>query len=492
MSLGIIFLVIFIALVFEYINGFHDTANSIATVVGTKVMTPRQAIAMAAATNLIGALAGHAVAKTVSSGLVDAQFISPLVIVCALLGGIVWNLITWWFGLPSSSTHALVGGICGAAVASAHGNWHAIIWSVEKVKDGKVVMEGVLHKVVIPMISSPLIGFFGGFLLMGLLYFLLQNARPRFVNHFFGKAQIFSASYMGFAHGLADAQKTMGVITLALVTATATGSFQHIPDWLGFLRMDKSQQSETSIKLIQNAKSTPAQLHGAAAVLENESRRLQPGEFREAFQTLAAKTYAATQDAAAAQRLTNLATATHREILAAEDARWLTKVPVLGSMVAGKFTDWQKTLGSEMKAAEAAGKPALSIAAKKVQDLSPDVPAWIKIVCSLTMAAGTMAGGWRIIKTLGHKMVKLQPVHGFAAEATAATLLAVTGSFGMTVSTTHSITTSIMGVGCAKRFSALKLSLIERILWAWVLTLPAAGGVAYLMVKGFQVCGWIP
>ena len=141
MTLGIIFLVIFIALVFEYINGFHDTANSIATIVGTKVLTPRQAIAMAAITNLIGALAGHAVAKTVSSGLVDSQYISPLVIVCALLGGIVWNLITWWFGLPSSSTHALVGGICGAAVASAHDNWHAIIWSVAKVKDGKVVME---------------------------------------------------------------------------------------------------------------------------------------------------------------------------------------------------------------------------------------------------------------------------------------------------------------------------------------------------------------
>jgi PiT family inorganic phosphate transporter len=145
-----------------------------------------------------------------------------------------------------------------------------------------------------------------------------------------------------------------------------------------------------------------------------------------------------------------------------------------------------------MKAAEAAGKNALVAAAGKVRELSPDVPAWIKVICSLTMAAGTMAGGWRIIKTLGHKMVKLQPVHGFVAETTAATLLAVTGSFGMTVSTTHSVTTSIMGVGCAKRFSALKLSLVERIMWAWVLTLPAAGGVAYLLVKGFQICGWIP
>ena len=454
-------------------------------------MTPRQAIALAAGTNLIGALAGHAVAKTVSSGLVDAQFISPMVIICALLGAIVWNLLTWWFGLPSSSTHALVGGICGAAVASAHDNWHAILWSVEKVKDGKVVMEGVLHKVVIPMITSPLIGFFGGFILMGFLYFLLQKARPRFVNRFFGKAQIFSASYMGFAHGLADAQKTMGIITLALVTATATGSFQQMPGWLGFLRMDKSMQAEQSIKVIQNPKATPDQLRQAAQVLATESSRLQPGEFREAFQTLSAKAYAAVNEADTATRLAGKAAATHREILAAEQSRILPKIPLIGSMMAGKFTDWEKTLGKEMKAAVAAGKVPLVVAAGKVHDLSPDVPVWIKVVCSLTMAAGTMAGGWRIIKTLGHKMVKLQPVHGFAAETTAATLLAVTGSFGMTVSTTHSITTAIMGVGCAKRFGALKLSLVERILWAWVLTLPAAGGVAYLLVKGFRLCGWI-
>src|SRR6478752_4101321 len=360
MSLGIIFLVIFIALAFEYINGFHDTANSIATVVGTKVMTPRQAIMMAATTNLIGALAGHAVAKTVSSGLVDSQFISPMVIICALLGAIVLNLITWWFGLPSSSTHALVGGLCGAAVASAHDNWHAILWSVEKVKDGKVVMEGVLHKVVIPMITSPVIGFFGGFLLMGFLYFLLQKARPRFVTQFFSKAQILSASYMGFAHGLADAQKTMGIITLALVTATASGSFQNVPNWLGFLRMDKSMQAEQSIKIIQDAKATPEKLKDAATVLETEGSRLKPGEFREAFLTLAAKTQAAIGDLPAAARLSAMAAATHKDLLAAEDARIVTKIPVIGNMVAAKVTDWEKSLGKEMESAEKAGKAPLT------------------------------------------------------------------------------------------------------------------------------------
>ncbi len=456
------------------------------------MLTPRQAIVLAAITNLIGALAGHAVAKTVSSGLVDSQFISPLVIVCALLGGIVWNLLTWWFGLPSSSTHALVGGICGAALANAHGNWHAIIWSVAKVKDGKVVMEGVLHKVVIPMVSSPVIGFFGGLVVMSLLYAILRSARPRFVNRFFGKAQIVSAGYMGFAHGLADAQKTMGVITLALVTATATGSFVNLPDFLGFLRMDKSMASEQSIKTLQQPDASPDQQRAAATVLENEAGHLHPGEFREAFLTLSAKTHAALGDAATAGRVAASAASTHHQILAAEKARILTKVPVLGTMVAGKFTDWGSMLDKEMATARAAGKNPLVVAAGKVRELSPDVPVWIKVVCSLTMAAGTMAGGWRIIKTLGHKMVKLQPVHGFAAETTAATLLAVTGYFGMTVSTTHSVTTAIMGVGCAKRFNALKFSLVERILWAWILTLPAAGTVAWLLVKGFRLCGWIP
>ena len=492
MSFTIIFLVIFIALAFEYINGFHDTANSIATVVGTKVLTPRQAILMAASTNLIGALVGHAVAKTVSSGLVDAQFISPQVIICALLGGIAWNLLTWLLGLPSSSTHALVGGLCGAALASSHGQWSAIIWSVEKIKDGKVVMEGVLHKVLIPMIGSPVIGFIGGWLIMGLLYALLRSAKPRFVNRFFGKAQIVSASYMGFAHGLADAQKTMGVITLALVTATATGTFAQLPDWLGFLRMDKSQAAEASIKQLQKPQATPQQQLAAAQVLEDEGTRLAPGEFKEAFLVLAAKAYAAAESADGARLSAALAFGAHEAILEAEEARLFPKLPLVGALAAGKHTDWQKTLTKEMQSAEAAGKNPLVVAAGKVHDLSPDVPIWIKVLCSLTMAAGTAAGGWRIIKTLGHKLVKLQPVHGFAAETTAATLLAVTGYMGMTVSTTHSITTSIMGVGCARRFNALKLSLVERIIWAWILTLPAAGGVAYLLVKGGQCCGWIP
>jgi len=475
----LILVVILVALAFEFINGFHDTANSIATVVSTKVLTPRQAILLAAVTNLVGAMIGHAVAKTVSSGLVDAKFVTTATIICALFGGIVWNLLTWWLGLPSSSTHALVGGLCGATLASSQGNWKSIIWSAEKLKEGKVVMEGVLHKVVWPMIASPVIGLIGGFLVMTLLYALLRNAKPMWVNRFFGRAQIFSAGYMGFAHGLADAQKTMGIITLALVTATTAGSFEHLPSWLGFLRMDKSPLAEQQIVAIQKGVKDPA----AAEVLSKEAERLEAGEFKESFHALAALAFEADGKPADAARERELAKKTHQQAVANEAARFMPKVPLLGPMVAGKPTDWAKALDNEIKLATEENRDPLAAAAKKVRDVTPDVPVWIKFVCAIVMAAGTSAGGWRIIKTMGHKMVKIQPVHGFAAETTAATLLAVTGKFGMTVSTTHAITTAIMGVGATKRFSAIDGQIVKKILGAWVLTLPAAGGVAYLAMR---------
>ena len=472
--------VIFVALVFEYINGFHDTANSIATVVSTKVLTPRQAILLAAVTNLVGALVGHAVAKTVSSGLVDAQFVNNQTLVCALIGGIFWNLLTWWFGLPSSSTHALVGGLCGATLASANNNWNAILWSVEKVDKvtGAVKHEGVLHKVVIPMFSSPIIGFFGGMLVMTLLYLLLRQARPGWVNAVFGKLQLASAGYMGFAHGLADAQKTMGIITLALVTATTAGTLENLPSTLHFLRMDKTKTAEAQIIALEKGSKDPSQ---NATLLAAEAEKLSTGEFKEAFHALAYQAFAAAGDSTNAEREQQRTQAVHRDAVNRENARWLPKVPILGPMVAAKPTDWLKTLKSESESAEKSGKPGLSAAAKKVKSLTPDVPQWIKVVCALTMAAGTAAGGWKIIKTMGHKMVKLQPVHGFAAETTAATLLAVTGQLGMTVSTTHAITTSIMGVGCAKRLRSINLGVVERIIWAWILTLPMTGLFAYVI-----------
>jgi phosphate/sulfate permease len=475
MELALVLFVIFVALVFTYTNGFHDTANSIATVVGTKVLTPRQAILLAAVTNLIGAFFGLAVAKTISSGIVDQSFLSnhaaQAVLICTLVAAIFWNLLTWWFGMPSSSTHALVGSLVGATFCAAilmqdakpdafagKTAWEASVkWeeikdkkSVElidpspavlaalgteadKDRDGKIVprdmngthkvnvngedvyvvvfegrtkvaktttkekseKSGILHKVIYPMIFSPMIGFLAGFAVMAMLYLLLRNWRPTTVNRFFGKAQLVSSAYMGFSHGMNDATKTMGIITLALVGATTSGLFENAPGWLTWLQ-------------------TPA----------------------------GADPYSLTMGARAVS--------------------WLPSWLQFGFM------------------------PDATVDAK-----GQWVPDWVVVVCALTMAAGTAAGGWRIIKTMGHKMVKLQPVHGFAAETTAATVLSVTAQFGMPVSTTHAITTSIMGVGCAKRFSALKLGVIERILWAWIMTLPATAGVAYALVWICGKLGWI-
>jgi PiT family inorganic phosphate transporter len=334
-----IFLIVLLtALVFEYINGFHDAANAIATVVSTKVLTPRQAIALAAVFNLIGALMGTAVASTIGKGLVDTNVVTMVTIFSGLVGAIIWNLLTWWFGLPSSSSHALIGGLCGAALASANDDWNVLNWAT-----------GLWPKVVLPMILSPLAGFFGGAILMFLLTMLIHRLRPRTVNNVFGKLQLLSAGFMAHSHGSNDAQKTMGIIALALFTGTKSGSFDHLPAWASFLR-------------------------------------------------------------------------------------------------------------------------------------SPEfvINQWVIITCALVMAAGTAAGGWRIIRTLGHKMVKLQPVHGFAAETTSALILHSASVAGIPLSTTHAITTSIMGVGVAKRAGALKWNVVERILWAWVFTLPVCGLLGYV------------
>lgn len=353
----LILLVILVALVFEYINGFHDTANSIATVVSTKVLSPRQAVFLAATTNLAGALLGTAVAKTIASGLVETSIVTSEVLVCALLGAIVWNLITWWFGLPSSSSHALIGGLCGAALAAARGNWSVIIWSQPSSVhwwEGK----GLLWKVIVPMASSPICGFLLGFALMAVLYLTLQKIRPTIVNKIFGKMQMVSAGAMGLMHGTNDAQKTMGIIALALVAGTTTGAFDNLPPWLQFLHTPEPEKGK-----------------------------------------------------------------------------------------------------------------------------SVEIALWIKITCALVMAAGTAAGGWRIIKTLGHKMVKLQPINGFAAETSSAAVIFTATHFGIPVSTTHNISAAIMGVGSAKRFSAIKWSVVERIMWAWVLTIPVSGGLAWLFYE---------
>jgi PiT family inorganic phosphate transporter len=338
----IFIIVVLAAIIFEYSNGFHDAANAIATVVSTKVLTPRQAIMMAAFFNLTGALAGGAVASTIGKGLVDTNVVTLATVFCALIAAFTWNITTWWVGLPSSSSHALIGGLCGATLATAHGNWSVLKWHT-----------GLWPKVVVPMITSPVAGFLLGGLLMFLLFVTLHRFTPHTVQSLFGKLQIFSAAWMAHSHGTNDAQKTMGIITLALFTGTKAGRFDQLPPWLEFLR-------------------TPT------------------------------------------------------------------------------FSG---------------------------------IPIWVKILCALTMAAGTAAGGWRIIRTLGHRMVKLQPVHGFAAETSAALIIQAASIYGIPLSTTHVISTSIMGVGAVKRFSGVKWTVVERIIWAWIFTLPATGLLGFILAR---------
>jgi PiT family inorganic phosphate transporter len=359
----LVLLVVLIALVFEFINGFHDCANAIATSVGTKALTPGKAILLAATLDLLGALSGTAVAKTVGAGLVDASLMTLPTILCALVGGIFWNLATWYYGLPSSSSHALFGGLCGAAVASASG-FSGVIWYKPAVAVGsgwwgEVVTffksAGLLPKVVVPMFTAPLLGLLLAFLVTSVLYSFLKvlnrttDLRARHINRGFRLAQLASSSWMAFEHGRNDAQKTMGIIALALFIATTkTHSFEYLPSWLNFLR-------------------TP----------------------------------------------------------------------------------------------------------------TFDIPDWVKFVCAITMALGVSTGGWRIIKTLGKNMVKLEPVHGFAAQTTASLVIESATSLGIPLSTTHVISGAVMGVGATRRLNAVKWTVAERMVWAWIMTIPICGGIGY-------------
>jgi PiT family inorganic phosphate transporter len=307
--------IVILALVFDYTNGFHDTANAIATSVSTRALSPRVAVLMAAGLNLLGALVSTSVAKTVGEGIVNTDLVTLQVVMAALVGAVVWNLITWRFGIPSSSSHALFGGLIGAMIASA--GVSGVIWS------------GVFEKIILPMVGSPLLGFVGAWVLMTGLIWLVRKRQQGPVNTWFRRLQPISAGFMAFSHGANDAQKTMGIIALALFA---------------------SGQIDT-------------------------------------------------------------------------------------------FT----------------------------------IPTWVKIACALAMAAGTYSGGWRIIHTLGTKVIKLDPIHGFAAETAAASVIQLATHFGVPVSTTHTITAAIMGVGSTQRLSAVRWGVAGNIVTAWVLTLPAAG-----------------
>ena len=318
----LLIVIIVIALVFDYTNGANDAANSIATIVSTKVLPPVTAVTMAAALNLIGAFLGTKVAETMGEGIVTPEMVlgCRTLILAALIGAILWNITTWMWGIPSSSSHALIGGFIGAALA--HAGW------------GVLNYQSIIEKVVIPLFLSPVIGFTVGFVLMRFLAMFFANARPRAANGVFRRLQIGSSAFMAVSHGMNDAQKTMGLITLALLI------FGRIPEF--------------------------------------------------------------------------------------------------------------------------------------------HVPFWVRFLCSGAMFMGTMTGGWKIVKTMGHKIFKLEPVHGFAAETSAAGVIATASMMGAPVSTTHVISSSVLGVGASKRLSAVRWGIAGRLVIAWVITIPISACVGAL------------
>ncbi|MFZ4578807.1 MAG: inorganic phosphate transporter [Myxococcota bacterium] len=344
--------VILLAVAFDYINGFHDTANAIATVVSTGVLGPRTAVFLAAVANFLGAFLGTGVAKTIGGDIADPASITQTVVVCALFAAIVWNLITWYFGIPSSSSHALVGGLVGAVFG------HRVLTQSVGASEsmGALLTSKGVGKVVEGLVLSPIMGLLLGFGLMLLLLWIVRRQAPTRVNHLFRKLQLVSAGMMALSHGSNDAQKAMGIVTMGLVGYYANHAAS-APDWL------------------------------------------------------------------------DLAAWTERKELV--------------------------------------------------------VPAWVILMCAMAMAAGTAAGGWRIIRTMGSRIIKLKPIHGFAAETAGAAVILTATLLHAPVSTTHVISSSIMGVGASKRISAVRWGVAGNILTAWVLTLPVTallGGVAYLVL----------
>jgi len=327
MIIALLIIVVIVSLAFEYINGFHDAANAIATVVSTKSLTPRAAVLFGASLEFTGALLGTHVAETVGAGIVSTEIVTQTVILCALLAAITWNLFTWFNGLPSSSSHALIGGLIGATVVHTHGlNF--------------VNLKGLAVKVVVPMFIAPVLGLSVGFILMILLIRIFYKTHPEKLNKRFRKAQLFSAGMIALSHGLNDAQKTMGIITLSLLSFGMIHSFK--------------------------------------------------------------------------------------------------------------------------------------------------VPLWVILICAITMSLGVMSGGWKIIRTMGSKVIKLKPIHGFAAESSAASIIIAASYMGIPLSTTQVISTAIMGVGCTQRLSAVKWGVVGNIVMAWIFTIPICimlSGIIYSLIS---------
>ncbi len=409
-------LLILLALTFDYLNGFHDAANSIATVVGTRVLTPRMAVAWAAFFNFIAFLIfGTHVASTIGKGIIDPAIVDKTVIAATLIAASLWDLITWYYGLPTSSSHALIGGMMGAALAKVGGI--GVVWAG-------------IGKTIAFMLLAPLIGLFIGVVVCIIVYWSVHRSSPRYVDNWFRRGQLVSAAAYSLGHGGNDAQKTMGIIFVLMVS----GGFL-LPTPMGGASL-KEQAAGDSVHFVVDTvrPGSHAAERGLAAGdvivgIEVEDPKTQKREMR------------------------NVET-----IKQAWDA--LHKVKEGADIV---------------MTVQRAGRPV-----RIEGDRHSDIPIWIVLSCHAAMGLGTLAGGWRIVATMGHKLTPLKPVDGFCAELAGAVTLFGTGQLGIPVSTTQTITGSIVGVGAIKRFSAVRWGVAARVIWAWVLTIPASAVMAIL------------
>jgi inorganic phosphate transporter, PiT family len=386
-----------LALLFDFLNGFHDSANSIATVVSTRVLSPQAAVVWAAFFNFIAFLLFHLrVADTIGKDIIAPAVVNNRVIAATLLAACFWDLITWYWGLPTSSSHALIGGLIGAGLATAGAD--CLRW------DG-------IRKTVLFIFLAPLLGLVMGLAIAVAVAWLFRRATPRRVDTVFRRGQLLSAAFYSLGHGGNDAQKTMGIIfVLLLAFGNANSSFR----WEGRYRLtDASLQ-----KLQKGADALPADDLARLAGLKDR-----PFDTKEAFQA---------------------------------------------------------ALGEALPAGEAERYGAKVAAAAD----TAQVPTEVVLACHVAMGVGTLFGGWRIVKTMGQRIIRLRPVDGFCAEAGAAATLALTVFGGVPVSTTHTITGSIVGVGALKRLSAVRWGVAGRVVWAWVLTIPGTALVA-------AVCWWL-
>ena len=436
--------IVVLAVIFDFINGFHDSANSIATVVSTRVLTPLQAVVWAAFFNFVAffIFKDHKVAAAIGKGVIDAKVLNLLVIIGGLTGAIIWNLITWWWGIPSSSSHALVGGLVGAALLKAG--------------TGAIIGAGIT-KILIFIIVAPVLGILTAFTIAILVLHICKNLPSSKVDKYFRRLQLVSSALFSIGHGGNDAQKSMGVIWIALIIF----------------------YSQTSIKgLSENSTGMTPQQNQVFAQIKKVKSENQFKEYKENVE----QTLAKIDEKVLGGKIDHLDTSSLAKItlLDVSTKKHYTALDLV------KYTAHRHDKTNTLQLASVQTYYQDFVNAKCIENVT--MPNWAALACYFAMGMGTMFGGWRIVKTMGQKVAQLKPFEGFCAETGGAVTLFATEALGIPTSTTHTITGCIMGAGMSKRLSAVRWGIAGNIILAWIVTIPAAalmGGFTYYILQLF-------